>query len=199
MNPAERHTKTPIRTFIAVKVSPDKAAMELLKEIRNALKDENIVWNRIENFHITVLFIGETPLEMIQSIQQPLEKLAERTERFRFKISGLGVFRTINHPRVLWLGCRDTEQLFNLKKFTDEGLLPLLKLNQSENFKPHLTIGRMRKIQDLKLLGEILKKYENQDFLRVKADEIIFYESISTPEGPVYKLISAHPFKNQMP
>jgi len=171
----------------------------MLAEMRSVLKNENIVWNRIENFHITVLFIGETSPEMINSIEQTLDQIAERTGPFHLIISGVGVFRKLSHPRVLWLGCRKADQLFKLKELTDEILLPQLKIAQTEKFKPHLTIGRMRKILDLNLLGDILKKFEDQDFITVKADEIIFYESISTPEGPVYKLISAHPFKNHMP
>ncbi len=195
MDSVERHIVKNIRTFIAVKVIPDKEAVNLLKDIRHVFRQENILWNKTENFHITILFIGNTPAEMLIPVKKSLDIIAQRTSPFNFFISGIGVFRTINHPRVLWLGVNKSESLNVLKELTDETLLPFLKMEAREKFKPHLTIGRMRRINDQKILEEILKKYKMRNFLNVKVDEIVFYESITTPEGPVYRILSTHPLK----
>jgi len=195
MDAAERHISKTIRTFVAVKVKPDKAAEELLAEIRKALRDEAIVWNRTANFHVTLLFIGDTSPEQIAPVQQALNRIAMQAKPFDFSVSGLGVFRTIHRPRVLWLGVNSSFELANLKRLTDEELFPVLKLDSREMFKPHLTIGRMRKIDDLQNLSELIGKYAGTQFLRVKVEEILFYQSITTPEGPIYQVLSAHPLK----
>jgi len=54
----------------------------------------------------------------------------------------------------------------------------------------------MRKINDLFALNESIRKFSNFDFQKVDVKEIIFFESVSTPEGPVYKTLSVHPLKN---
>jgi 2'-5' RNA ligase len=53
----------------------------------------------------------------------------------------------------------------------------------------------MKNIEDSKLLETVLKKYKNQEFLKVHVEEIIFYESLLFPEGPKYRILSAHPLK----
>jgi len=193
MDPAERHTKKKLRTFIALRVKTDRKTTGILDDIREVFRSENIVWNRKQNFHVTLLFIGDTSPEMLLTVQESIERIAAQTRPFQFHIEGLGIFRTINHPRVLWLGTGNTELLAELKDRTDKALFPVLKIESMEKFKPHLTIGRMRRIIDLKLLKETMQKYDGQVFQKVVVKEIIFYESITTPEGPVYRVLSVHP------
>ena len=195
MDSVERHIGNNLRTFIAVKVIPDEKAAASLKDIRTTLQTENILWNKTENFHITLLFIGSTPIDMLYPIQESMDFVASQTHPFDFFISGIGVFRTINHPRVLWLGVNESKALKDLKELTDKSLFPLLKMEAREQFKPHLTIGRMRRINDLKNLEALLRNYKTRDFLKVKVQEIIFYESITTSGGPVYRSISNHTLK----
>jgi len=195
MDSVQRHINKTHRTFIAVNVTPDNDFEAYLQSLRSLLRNEDIVWNRRENFHITLLFIGETQAEMILPISEVLDKVAEQVKSFHFYISGAGVFRTINHPRVLWLGLIDSKELSDIKKLVDGNLFPFLKTTAFENFKPHLTIGRMRKIKDLNLLKEIIQNSVGQVFQQIKVEEIIFYESITTPDGPVYKVLSAHPLQ----
>ncbi len=195
MDPAERHISKALRTFIAVRVEPNQAAEEMLSEIRTSLCDETIVWNRTANFHVTLLFIGDTFPEQIVPVQQALDRIAKQSKPFDFTVSGLGVFRTIHRPRVLWMGVNNSIDLMNLKQVVDEELCAVLKPGSREMFKPHLTIGRMRRIDDQKNLSELIGKYEEFVFLRVKVEEILFYESITTPDGPVYQVLSAHPLK----
>jgi len=195
MDSVERHIGEKIRTFIAVKVVPDLKAAASLKEIRTELQSENILWNKTENFHITLLFIGSTPVEMLAPVQELLDLVAVQTSPFDFLIAGIGVFRTINHPRVLWLGVNESKALNDLKELTDKTVFPLLKMEAGEQFKPHLTIGRMRRINDLKKLENLIRNYKALDFLKVKVDEITFFESITTPGGPIYKSLSTHPLK----
>jgi 2'-5' RNA ligase len=124
-----------------------------------------------------------------------LDKVAQNTNPFHFFISGIGVFRKPSHPRVLWLGLRETVQLNDLKVNIDAALNPILKSEAREHFKPHLTIGRIKRIKDIQQMEIILKKYENVDFLEVKVKDFIFYESIITPNGPIYEILSTHPLK----
>lgn len=166
-----------------------------LKSLRKDFISEQILWNRTDNFHVTLLFIGDTSTEILNSIKESLDKVAQETNPFHFFISGIGVFRKPSHPRVLWLGLRETEQLKALKVNIDEALNPILKSKSTEYFKPHLTIGRIKRIKDIQQLEIILKKYENVDFLEVMVKDLIFYESIITPDGPIYEILSTHPLK----
>jgi 2'-5' RNA ligase len=129
---------------------------------------------------------------MLMPIKKSLELAAKNTCPFHFFISGIGVFRSIYHPRVLWLGLKDTNGLQDLKAKTDQTLSPILKIDPNEKYHPHLTIGRMKKINDSKLLEKVMNEYQNRDFLKVDVEEIVYYESVLFPEGPVYQILSEH-------
>jgi len=56
-------------------------------------------------------------------------------------------------------------------------------------FRPHLTMARLKWINDKEKLKDLLETYKNEDFQEVKINEVIYYESILKPSGPVYKPI----------
>jgi RNA 2',3'-cyclic 3'-phosphodiesterase len=195
MQSAEGNILKSKRTFVAIRISMIDYFETMLKSLCKDFISEQILWNRTDNFHVTLFFIGDTSPEILNSIKESLDKVAQETNPFHFFISGIGVFRKLRHPRVLWLGLRETGKLYDLKVSIDEILYPILKSEAREQFKPHLTIGRIKKIKDQEQLEIILKKYENLDFIEVKVKDFIFYESIITPQGPIYEILSIHPLK----
>jgi 2'-5' RNA ligase len=180
MQSAERHILKSKRTFIAIRINMVDNFETMLKYLHKDFISEQILWNRTDNFHVTLFFIGDTPPEILDSIKNSLIKVAQNSNSFHFFIKGIGVFRKLSHPRVLWLGLRETGQLSDLKNKIDDEIYPILQSEPREQFKPHLTIGRIKKIKDILQLENILKKYENTDFLKVRVKDFIFYESIIT-------------------
>jgi RNA 2',3'-cyclic 3'-phosphodiesterase len=192
---ASRHISMNIRTFIGVRVIPDTETLRLIDSIRNELAGEKIRWTHPRNFHITVLFIGDTSPEALVKVKRSMDEITRQIESFSFLISGFGVFRSINHPRVLWLGVRENDGLAKLKSITDRVLLPLLRLEESEKYSPHLTLGRMKSINDSAKLAEVMNRYGNSVKLKVMAEELTFFESLTAPGGAEYRPISSHPLK----
>ena len=59
----------------------------------------------------------------------------------------------------------------------------------NKSFKPHLTIARIKWINDINVLKEYLQKYKAKTIQKTKIEKIIYYESRLTSEGPVYNSI----------
>jgi 2'-5' RNA ligase len=53
--------------------------------------------------------------------------------------------------------------------------------------KPHLTLARIKQLNDRPVFDSILNDYKKYSFGSVEIDRIVLYESILTQQGPVYK------------
>jgi RNA 2',3'-cyclic 3'-phosphodiesterase len=143
-------------------------------------------WVDIHKMHITLAFLGDTSEEMIREISVMLRELCSNFGKFVFTLSSLGVFKSLNDPKVIWVGIEDSEKLTDLFKLIKTGLDKLEVPTEEREFKPHLTLGRIKWIKDKRPLQDLLKKYSDYKFQGVNVTEVIFYESILQQTGPLY-------------
>jgi 2'-5' RNA ligase len=184
------------RTFIAVKVEPENEMMECILELRNILKAEKIKWVDPQNLHITLRFLGDTNLQQADQTKKLLEEVAGSSEPPEVVFKGLGIFRNIRDPRVLWIGMDPGRILPKLKTGVDRGLAKIGFLPEAREFHPHLTLARLKNIRDTELLRQQLMKYRDTVYQVVQINELIYYESILRPEGPSYLPLTKVSFNN---
>jgi len=174
------------RLFIAVKINPDKNLLEVYNSLKRECYASKIKWVDSELFHITLKFLGETPEEKIPVIKKVMEKAVNDFNVFDFDIKGVGIFGSSYRPRVIWLGLEGSEELKRL----GNKVIGLLEENGFENdrqnFVPHLTVGRIKYIQDKTKLRKLVDKYKEAFLQTVKVEKIILYESVLKREGPQY-------------
>jgi len=174
------------RTFIAVKVDPGERITEVFDAMKEDLRNESVRWVDIHKMHITLAFPGDTSEEMIREISVMLRELCGNSGKFDFSLSRLGVFKSLNDPKIIWAGIENSEKLTGLFKDIKAGLDKLEVPTEEREFKPHLTLGRIKWIKDKQLLADLLKKYSDYKFQDVNVSEVIFYESILQQTGPLY-------------
>ena len=169
-----------MRTFVAVEIT-DQGILDSIKNIQSKL---NIQAKPVElqNMHFTLLFLGEISDEMAQRVQNELKTI--QFDSFDINFEGIGAFPKPKFARVIWIGVKNgAEQLVELAKKVEEKLSPL-GFQSDKEFKPHMTIFRVKnKIDDI---TDELKKYSNTNFGSQKVIEIKFKKSALTPNGPIY-------------
>lgn len=175
------------RTFIAIKIPVLKQKMEIIADIQEALRDEKIKWVESWNMHITLFFIGDTLDDMIQPISGKLENHLKAVKCFNLKLKGLGVFKSVRDPKVIWIGINHSSELQMLKNQIDEIITSFGFKADERAFKPHLTLGRVKWVGNKSGLKKLIEENAETDFGEVAIDQVIFYESRLTPQGPVYK------------
>ncbi len=175
------------RVFIAVKVISNENTYEKLSSIRSNLHDEKIKWVDLANMHITLKFFGDTQEEKIPIINEAIVKNIEnKFAGFSFLVKGLGVFKNIHNPRVLWLGIVNKDDLNALNDIIENSLYKIGFDKSDKKFSPHLTIGRIKYLKNRNKLKELLNVYNEYKFQEVKVDKLIIYESVLQKTGPVY-------------
>lgn len=182
------------RIFIAVKIEPEKELSEMFSSFRLALKDESIKWTEVSNLHLTLIFLGDTDENRIKEIDILLGKICSGFRSFSFKISGAGVFKNLRDPRIIWAGISGNEKLNELHSLISSALQETGTGTEEKNYRPHLTLGRIRRIQKTKDLSDLLETNSNKTLQLVKCKEVILYESILKPGGAQYRPLGRYSF-----
>jgi len=175
------------RLFIAVKAEPEGDLLRMFSSLKALLGNESIKWVDPANIHLTLAFLGDTEEKRIGFLQRMLEEECAGFGAFDFTLEGAGVFKSYRDPRVIWVGIRSPERLTVLYSTITEGLKHIGFELEERQFRPHLTLGRVKSCRDKENLKSVLEKYRDQQFQIIHVNEVSLFESILTRTGPIYK------------
>lgn len=175
------------RIFIGLKVHAGDTLLKILSSFKEGLRKDNIKWTSIDNIHITLAFLGDTEEKKTKNISSMLKEVCGDTGKFELKLKGSGLFRKLKDPRIIWIGTEPSEKVLQLNNSIMKGLKELNIKMEDRPFNPHLTIGRIKHIYDKELLRTLIEKFQDSEIQTIQVNEVIMYESILLPSGPVYK------------
>ncbi|HYX07406.1 MAG TPA: RNA 2',3'-cyclic phosphodiesterase [Bacteroidales bacterium] len=174
------------RTFIAFKIQPPANALQEINSIRNKLKNVSVKWVPFQNYHLTFTFIGQTNEEQLKALEGLLKQTADQLNPFTVDFKRLGTFGRPGNPKVLWIGGELSDPVGKVKNELDESLRTLGFNLDGKPFRVHLTLGRIKRTNNLELLKNTIERYKEYFFFKEKINDIILYESVNGPDGPLY-------------
>ncbi len=182
------------RLFVAVELaSVARQVEEIQSLLRVAAEDVN--WVRPENFHLTLKFLGGTPDERIESIQQALARAVSGMEPFEVELSGVGAFPTTSRARVVWVGLVPERPLVQLAGRVEDELEGLGVGREERPFAAHVTLGRRRTPRRDERLQKTLGELTVANGARSRIAEAVLMQSHLRAGGPVYTPVARFPFK----
>ncbi len=127
------------RLFLALPLPETIRAV--VAELMEPADARDLRWTRLEQLHVTLRFLGDTPVDQIEPLA---ERLAEvRVEPFLVPLEGIGAFPPKAPPRVLWLGLgAGHPRLHQLRQRIDDLVLATGLEADLRTFHPHLTLAR---------------------------------------------------------
>jgi len=181
-----------IRTFIAIEL--DEAMREALAAVQDELQaaapPRSVRWVRPEGIHLTLKFLGDTPVARLEEIKQALAAAAAEVAPFSFTVEGLGCFPNPRRPRVIWVGVKEpTGTLAALWRAVEAHVAPLGWPTEKRGFQPHLTLGRVQRrvtSADRRALGELVEKSDVGQLGSITVRAVSFIRSELKPTGAVY-------------
>ena len=175
------------RIFIAIKIEPENTFLRIHSSLKAILGNEKINWVDPSNIHLTLAFLGDTEEERIKVAAIMLKQKCTGFGEFEFTLEGTGVFKDLRDPRVIWLGINESDKLTRLYEEIKLGLTDTGFQTEDRPFRPHITIGRIKFIKNTDALKAAIEKYRDSEIQKVTVKEVILFESILKPSGPVYK------------
>ena len=183
------------RTFLAIHIPTGTDYPAMVERLKKNLPHEKYInYCRPENIHLTLKFLGSTPVDDIPNIIEACQKVAKRHQPFTMDFDRTGYFGSNNVPRVLWLGMNDQPKaLFDLEADLLDAFDDLGYLRDRQNFVPHLTVCRIKSLVDKQFFLKVCNSIEQKTYLHADVKELVYFQSILQPTGPIYKPLKRIP------
>nr|WP_224277073.1 RNA 2',3'-cyclic phosphodiesterase [Streptomyces sp. LS1784] len=139
----DEHPQPPtLRIFVAL-APPDDAKNELAQALQPAYaRYPRLRWNRIEDWHITLAFLGEQPATAVPLLQSALATPAASHPALHLGLRGGGHF----DQRLLWTGIDGgLEGLHQLARDVRDLIRSCGIDLKDRPLRPHLTLARSRR------------------------------------------------------
>jgi len=180
------------RLFIAVNVTPNHTLLKVYNDLQARCNKGKIKWVDASLFHLTLKFLGETSEEDEKKIASILQSLAAVTPSFSFNLKGIGIFGSSYRPRIIRVIIEGGEPLIQLGNEIRQKLESMGFPNDRQNFIPHLTLARIKQVQDKAFFQQSMSLYKEVLFQEVSVTEFVLYESILHPKGPEYVIVERY-------
>ena len=174
-------------------------AINLPKDIKQkiALFSQNlerfnwpVKWVELENFDITLNFLGNLTPKEVEKVCLILEKTIKNHYPFDLKIERLNVFPNLAHVRTVILEVEKNDELMKLQ----QELSSRLKINEfrveERKFTPHITLGRVKR-KKLRLDENLLNNLSVPKLV-FPTQSIEIMKSELFPEGPKYSIVKKY-------
>ena len=171
-----------MRVFIAIEIP--ESIKGYIAELQEKIDDKD---NKIKpvnknNIHLTLKFLGEVQPHKITQIKEDLKKI--EVGKFSVYLDKISVFPSKSYIRVIWVGLEPEDKILELQEDIDENLKKLFK--KEKNFKPHLTLARVKFIEDKKKFIDKFKKIKVEN-KKIGINNFKLIKSTLTKEGPIYE------------
>ena len=181
-----------VRAFIAVEISPSLKE-KLHKEtapLRRTLTRPLVRWVDVGNIHLTLKFLGDTPVDKLELLKGYLVKEVASQDPFEIAVNGIGVFASFDRPSVIWAGVKDNGQLSSLYRCVEAAASRMGSEPERRRFSPHLTLGRVKQRPSQAEREKIrlaVQAHETLVFGKMQVDAVHLFESQLKPTGAVYR------------
>jgi 2'-5' RNA ligase len=161
-----------------------------------------VKWVDPYNIHLTLKFLGNVAVDMLDDITGALEKAAQGIAPFHLKVKELGVFPNLRRVQVAWVGISgEVDKLAQLQQRIESNLAPLGFAPESRPFVPHLTLARLRDqalLAERQRFGQLITGTRFEAANAIKVNALSLMRSQLTREGAIYSRISSVGLKNPL-
>ncbi|HJN91158.1 MAG TPA: RNA 2',3'-cyclic phosphodiesterase [Dehalococcoidia bacterium] len=194
------------RLFLALPLPPQLiAALTAAHDEFLAAGVPRLRWVHPNRLHLTVQFLGETPLSQVSAIEEALKEAASETPALTLTLNGWGLFegrsrgqRSGRSPRVLWAGLGgDTPGLAACVDRLEQALAARGLPSDPGRFRPHITLARVPErapLPERTLLREIVAGMPPPPDVAFQAAEVALIQSV-LGSPPRYQTLRRAPFR----
>jgi len=185
-----------IRAFIAIPLPgtllDELAALQ--RRLEKQVPPYSVRWVNPHGIHLTLQFLGDTPVEKLPAIQEALAAVAQNAPSCTFTVGGLGCFPNPRRPRVVWVGVQEpTGRLAALQDAIEEAMEHFGYTPEGRGFTPHLTLGRVQRRasnREAAQVGEAITGAPVGQLAEVAADRFALIRSVLKPTGAEYTTLA---------
>ena len=179
-----------MRLFTGIALAPEVS--ERLAAILDELKPSaRLNWSPVPNLHITCKFIGQWPEDRLPEMEAALKGVAADGP-IPITVARFGFFPNPHRPHSLFAGVQAGPALPELVSAIDRALAPLGCPIEARDYRPHVTLARIKGTADLITLREHIAQIADPDFGSFEAREFHLYSSQPGPRASTYTKLATY-------
>lgn len=171
-----------MRLFVGLAV--DEAVKDTLERLtlRLRAKDDRLRWSTPDQWHVTVVFLGEVDDEARVRLVRELGGV--RQAGLRLRMGRLGVFE---RSGILHAEVEVSAELLRLYEAVAAAVRRVGLAAEARPYRAHITLARARNREGRKAIARLRRSAEQQRLnARWETEEFLLYESQLSPTGSRY-------------
>jgi 2'-5' RNA ligase len=188
-----------VRTFIAVEATQAvrTRACDLIEHLQ--VTQAKVKWVGAGELHWTMKFLGDVETRQLPELCNAVAAAVAELPTFEIEAVGAGAFPTAQRPRTLWLGVgRGEAEFVELHDRVEAALGPLGYREEQRRFRPHMTLGRVRRsVHGVEELGRLVLDHANFTAGAMTVAEVVVFSSRLLRQGPVYEALGRAELKGE--
>lgn len=182
-----------MRLFIAIPLAPE--VINVLDRLTRTLQSahDNLRWSSRDTWHITLQFLGETPIEKYNCVVRQLSQI--QSPPVPIWLQGTGCF---DRAGVFFAGVNVPSELRHLEKKVTAATSQCGVVAEDRPYHPHVTLARAKGDNRARALGD-LKSRINPDhpFPPFTAREFLLFESFLGRDGVRHEVRATFPLRDR--
>jgi 2'-5' RNA ligase len=130
------------RLFVAVELDDTTRAACAAVAERLRAAGWNGKWVAVENYHLTVAFLGAVDEERVAEVVAALHEVAPRIPSFEVALNAVGAFPSERKARVAWVGPAARVPAYGTLSGAVRSALTALGFSFDRDAEPHVTLAR---------------------------------------------------------
>jgi 2'-5' RNA ligase len=179
-----------IRAFVALSLG--SRALGELSRARKALEAEawadKVRWVPDENLHLTLQFLGDLASDRVPAIAAAVRDAAAGAPEIVCCLTAVSAFPSASRVRVIVAELSEAPGLESLSRRLGEALAPLGFEPEKRPFRPHITLGRVRRppLRGIRVAAPLAP-------VPLEAHELVLFRSELHKTGAVHRRLSGAP------
>ena len=184
-----------LRLFVAIPMpeAVRNVVHNVQQEMRQRVLPDAVRWTKPEQFHLTLRFLGDVPVERVPALQEAVSTVCAGEPALRLCAHGIGFFPNARLPRVIWAGVNDGEErLAALQKKIEDAVRSFAEKPAAEKFAGHVTLGRVKSLKrpEIEKLAAHAQAVKDRLFGEWTANEVEIIQSRLLPAGAEHSLLA---------
>ena len=155
------------------------------------LYDYPVKWQKPDKFHLTIRFLGDLYENTINELIKQLEFIDFGFKLIEMYTSGIGFFPDEKYPNVVFIDLKETANNSEVLITAIDSILNRLGIKPDKKFVPHITVGRFRRENRIRLKENINIEVEK---IQIIFGSFYLMKSRLTPKGSIFSVIKKFPF-----
>lgn len=182
-----------MRIFIGIKM-PGEIVATIQQKLKSLKKlSTPIRWVKPDNIHLSLKFIGEVLPAKCQEICQSLRTTPVHIKPFQIHVTGWGKFGRKGQLNIFWAGLQPSPNLEKLYHHVEDITAGLGIERESRKYIPHITLGRNKKLFNIKRIESFIEEFSDQAISPWKINGFQVFQSELHSSGPIYTIMQEIP------